>query len=77
VGGRLSVRDAAASRPYELGIQLLRFLRAQHGFTWAGPTALDDLVGTSRLRRALDAGESVAQILAADAAAIEKFRKDR
>jgi uncharacterized protein YbbC (DUF1343 family) len=77
VGGRVSVRDADASRPYELGIQLLRFLHAQHGFAWAAPTALDDLVGTSRLRRALDSGESVAQILAADAAAIEKFRRDR
>ena len=34
-------------------------------------------MGTARLRKALDAGESAAQILAADAPAIEKFRKDR
>jgi uncharacterized protein YbbC (DUF1343 family) len=45
-------------------------------FVWAGPTALDDLVGTSRLRQLLEE-ESVGQILAADVAAIERFRKDR
>jgi hypothetical protein len=58
-------------------VQLLRTLRSQPGFAWSGPTALDDLVGTSRLRLAVDAQESVARILAADAAAIEKFRTDR
>ncbi len=77
VGGRVSVRDPEAARPYELGVHLLRFLRGQRAFAWVTPTALDDLVGTSRLRRALDAGEAVTQILAADAPAIEKFRKDR
>jgi uncharacterized protein YbbC (DUF1343 family) len=76
-GGRVSLRDAEAARPYELGVHLLRFLVGQRGFAWAGPNALDDLVGTSRVRRALDAGESVAQILAGDAPAIEKFRRDR
>jgi uncharacterized protein YbbC (DUF1343 family) len=77
MGARVSVRDPQAVRPYELGVQLLRFLTGQRGFGWTGPTALDDLVGTSRLRRALDAGESAAQIVAADEPAIEKFRKDR
>jgi uncharacterized protein YbbC (DUF1343 family) len=77
VGGRVSVRDPEAVRPYELGIQLLRFLRGQREFAWTTPTALDDLVGTSRLRRSLDAGESVTQILAPDAPALEKFRRDR
>jgi uncharacterized protein YbbC (DUF1343 family) len=76
-GGRVSLRDAEAPRPYELGVHLLRFLSAQHGFTWAGPSALDDLVGSSRLRQGLQAGESVAQILAVDAPSIEKFRRDR
>jgi hypothetical protein len=51
-------------------------LRGQREFAWTTPTALD-LVGTSRLRRSLDAGESVTQILAADAPAIEKYRRDR
>jgi uncharacterized protein YbbC (DUF1343 family) len=77
VGARVSVRDAQGAHPYELGIQLLRFFTDQRGFAWTGPNALDDLVGTSRLRKALGAGESAAQILAADAPAIEKFRKDR
>jgi uncharacterized protein YbbC (DUF1343 family) len=77
VGARVTVRDREAAHPYEFGVHLLRFLRSQDGFAWTAPTALDDLVGTSRLRRALDAGESAAQILAADAPAIEKFRKDR
>lgn len=76
-GGRVSLRDSAAARPYELGVHLLRFLRTQPGFAWAGPSALDDLVGTARLSRSLAAGQSVAQILAADAPAIEKFRRDR
>jgi uncharacterized protein YbbC (DUF1343 family) len=77
VGGRLSVRDGAVARPYALGVALLRFLRSQSGFAWASPNALDDLVGTARLRRALDADTGVAEILAADEPIIEKFRRDR
>jgi uncharacterized protein YbbC (DUF1343 family) len=77
VGAHIAVRDPAGAHPYEFGVQLLRFLTVQKGFAWSGPTALDDLVGTARLRKALDTGESAAQILAADAPAIEKFRKDR
>jgi len=77
VGAHISVGDAEAVHPYEFGVQLLRFLTGQKGFAWSGPTALDDLVGTARLRKALEAGESAAQIQAADAPSIEKFRKDR
>jgi uncharacterized protein YbbC (DUF1343 family) len=76
-GLRIAVKDPEALRPYAFGVELLSFLRAQAGFSWAGPTALDDLVGTSRLRRVLDEPGTVAQIVAADAAAIEKFRRDR
>jgi uncharacterized protein YbbC (DUF1343 family) len=77
VGARVSIRGPEAAHPYEFGVQLLRFLIGQKGFAWSGAAALDDLVGTARLRKALEAGESAAQILAADAPAIEKFRKDR
>ena len=77
VGARIAVRDPSAAHPYEFGVQLLRFLTGQKGFAWSAPSALDDLVGTARLRKALEAGESAAQILAADGPAIEKFRKDR
>jgi uncharacterized protein YbbC (DUF1343 family) len=77
VGGRLAVQDADTARPYELGVRILHFLRGQPDFGWASPNALDDLVGTPRLRRALDGDKAVAEILAADEPAIEKFRKDR
>jgi uncharacterized protein YbbC (DUF1343 family) len=77
VGARVTVRDPSGAHPYEFGVQLLSFLKGQKGFAWSAPTALDDLVGTARLRKAFEAGETAAQILAADAPAIEKFRKDR
>jgi len=77
VGAHVAVRDPSAAHPYEFGVQLLRFLTGQKGFAWSAPTALDDLMGTARLRKALGAGESAAQILAADAPSIDRFRKDR
>ena len=62
----------------ELGVRLLHALRRLHGeLRWRRPGALDWLVGTRRLRLALERGDSVEAILAADRPAIEAFEHDR
>jgi uncharacterized protein YbbC (DUF1343 family) len=76
-GLHVQVSDAKAARPYALGVALLRALRAQAGFEWRdNGAALDRLVGTRKLREALERGDSVDKIVQADAAAIDAF-KDR
>jgi hypothetical protein len=62
-----------------LGVSLLAALRRlDPGFRWRDEgRALDRLVGTTRLRTALERGESVEAILAEDARAIERFRRER
>ena len=76
-GLRVRVRDARRAEPYRLGITLLHALRAQSGFRWRGEGALDTLLGTPRVREALERGASVAEILAADQDAIARFRRER
>jgi uncharacterized protein YbbC (DUF1343 family) len=79
-GLRVRVSDARAARPYALGVALLRALRALHAdFAWRDGTgaALDRLVGTRRLRQALERGETVEAILAADAPGIASFSATR
>ncbi|HET7291064.1 MAG TPA: DUF1343 domain-containing protein [Vicinamibacteria bacterium] len=77
-GLRLSVRSSEALRPYAFGLNLLRAARAQRGFEWRGEgVALDALLGTRRVREALERGESADAILAKDAAAVERFRRER
>ena len=77
-GIRIVVKDAAGVTPYKLGVGLLHALKAQPGFAWLKEgTALDRLVGTRKLRAALDRGDPVDAILAADLPAIEAFRKAR
>jgi uncharacterized protein YbbC (DUF1343 family) len=77
-GVRVKVVDAGAARPYTLGVALLRALRGQAGFEWRdGGAALDRLVGTRKLREALERGDTVEAIVQADAAAIEAFRAER
>jgi uncharacterized protein YbbC (DUF1343 family) len=76
-GVRVRVTDATAARPYTLGVSLLHALRRQPEFRWRRDGALDWLVGTRRLREALERGDSVEQIVAADAAAIETWRRGR
>jgi uncharacterized protein YbbC (DUF1343 family) len=76
-GFRLTVKDYAA-RPYRAGVALLQALRTQPGFQWRQDgAALDRLVGTRKLREALEKGETADAIVAADDAAIEAWRKDR
>jgi uncharacterized protein YbbC (DUF1343 family) len=77
-GVRVHVADAKAAQPYTLGVALLRALRGQAGFEWRdGGAALDRLVGTRKLREALERGDTVEAIVQADAAGIEAFRTER
>jgi uncharacterized protein YbbC (DUF1343 family) len=77
-GVRVKVSDAKAARPYELGINLLQVLKRLHPeFQWRRADALDALLGTRRVREALERGDSVEAILKADAPAIEAWRKER
>jgi uncharacterized protein YbbC (DUF1343 family) len=77
-GLRIKVGDAGGAKPYQLGVTLLHALRTQPGFEWLRDgEAIDRLVGTKKLRAALERGDTVEAIVAADADAIAAFRKDR
>lgn len=77
VGARVRVTDARSARPYELGLRLLAALQRQPEFRWTRQGALDRLLGTRRVREALERGDSVEAILQADRPGIDGFRKDR
>lgn len=76
-GVRVKITDARAAKPYTLGVALLATLRKSKDFAWRSDEALDRLVGTRKLRAALEKGDSVDQIVESDTDAIEAFRKDR
>ena len=76
-GVRIKVTDARAARPYTLGVALLATLRKSKDFAWRSEDALDRLVGTRKLRAALEKGDSVEAIVDADTSAIDAFRKER
>jgi uncharacterized protein YbbC (DUF1343 family) len=78
-GLRVQVADAHAVRPYALGLGLLRALRRLHPeFRWTREGAgLDTLLGTRRVREALERGDGVEAILAADGAALTAFARER
>jgi uncharacterized protein YbbC (DUF1343 family) len=77
-GLRIKVGDAAGAKPWQLGVTLLHALRTQPGFEWLRDgDAIDRLVGTKKLRAALERGDTVEAIVAADTDAIAAFRKDR
>jgi uncharacterized protein YbbC (DUF1343 family) len=78
-GFRVRVEEAAAVRPYAFGIALLAALRStQPALKWVRDGAwLDTLLGTRRVRRALERGESVDAVLGADGPGIERFERDR
>jgi uncharacterized protein YbbC (DUF1343 family) len=77
-GGRVGITDPRAADPWRLGLSLLARLRAEKGFAWLrGGAALDALVGTTRLRHALERGEGPDAIAAADAAAVAAFAEKR
>jgi uncharacterized protein YbbC (DUF1343 family) len=77
-GIRIAVKDAAAVQPYKFGVALLVALKGQPGFEWRRDgAAIDWLVGTKKLRAAIDRGDPVDAIVASDLPAIEAFRKAR
>jgi uncharacterized protein YbbC (DUF1343 family) len=79
-GLRVSVTDAAAARPYAMGVALLAALRdVQPEFGWrtAGGAGFERLTGTRVLREAIDRGDSAAAILAADEPALAAWREER
>ncbi len=86
-GVQLHVADRDALQPVRLGLQIIATLKALYPtqFAWRDyPRAdgtklftLDRLIGTDRVRAALDAGASAAEIIAPWAAAEEAFRQGR
>jgi len=77
-GLRVKVTDAPGAKPYQFGVALLAALKTQPGFEWLREgEGIDRLVGTKKLRAALDRGDAVDAIVAADAAAIAKYREER
>ncbi len=63
---------------FALGLRLLHALHGQPGFAWLlGGDSIDTLVGTRRLRRALDRGASVQAILDSQRAGVAAWRKAR
>jgi uncharacterized protein YbbC (DUF1343 family) len=77
-GVRVHVTQARAVRPYAFGLQLLSALRREPEFRWVREGAwLDRLLGTARVRRALERGEPVERILAADHPAHERYARER
>ena len=73
----IRVTDAAAVRPYAFGLALLDALRSNRDFRWLDDgRALDRLLGTRRVREALERGAHPAEILASDEAAIARFSRE-
>ncbi|HEX9185486.1 MAG TPA: DUF1343 domain-containing protein, partial [Vicinamibacteria bacterium] len=66
-GVRVRVTDASAARPFALGLRLLAALRRHPEFAWVREGAwLDTLTGTKAVRAALERGDGVETILAAE-----------
>jgi uncharacterized protein YbbC (DUF1343 family) len=77
-GLRVRVTEAAAARPWTLGLRLLVALRRHPEFAWVREGAgLDTLCGTKAVRAALERGDGVAAILASDARATGRWRRER
>ncbi|HYN05366.1 MAG TPA: hypothetical protein VE359_23165, partial [Vicinamibacteria bacterium] len=77
-GVRVRVTDPAAARPWALGLRLLIALRRHPELEWVREGAwLDTLCGTKAVRTALERGDGVDTILAAEQPAIERWRRER
>jgi uncharacterized protein YbbC (DUF1343 family) len=63
---------------FALGLRLLHALRTQRGFAWLlGGDQIDTLLGTRRVRRALDRGRSVEAIVNSERAGVAAWRRAR
>ncbi len=78
-GFRIRVTEPGAVRPYAFGLTLLHALRGtQPELRWTREGEwLDTLTGARRVRRALEKGDSVEAILAADRPDQERFARER
>ena len=77
-GMMVRVTDPATAQPYRLGVTLLAALSSRTGFEWKRDgAALTWLLGTSRLLDDLRRGKTVEQILDADRADHEAWRRVR
>ncbi len=77
-GVRVRVKDAATASAWALGLRLLVALRRQPGFAWVREGAwLDTLTGTKAVRAAIERGDSVDKVLAAEGPGIARWRRER
>ncbi len=77
-GMRVLVTDPAAAQSYRLGVELLVALQGLDDFKWGREgESLTRLVGTPRLLDDLRQGMTADQIVEADAAAHEAWRRER
>lgn len=78
-GLRVDPDGGASLRPYRFGLELIRALRDLHPEfrLLRDGAALDTLLGTRRVREALERGETAEQLTERDAAGIEAFRRER
>jgi uncharacterized protein YbbC (DUF1343 family) len=76
-GVRVRVTDRAAVRPFTLGLRLLAALRRHPEFAWVKDGALDRLLGTRAVRIAIERGDTVEAILAAQAKDLETWQAER
>lgn len=77
-GLKVRVVDPTIAEPYRFGVSLLATLSRHPGFEWRdNGAALTRLVGNPRLLEDLKAGKTVEEILAADAADHDAWRRDR
>ena len=69
----------ANASPFALGVALLKSLKALHPeFSWRGDgSAFDRLVGTRRLREAIERGDTLDAIVKSDATAQAEWRRER
>ena len=76
-GLRVRVTDPRAVRPYAFGLRAAERLRREPEFTWVRDGAwLETLVGSRTLRPALERGDAVAEILAADRPSHQRFGRE-
>ena len=77
-GMHVRVIDPAAAQSYRLGVELLIALQGREEFEWGQDgVSLTRLVGTPRLLEDLRQGMTAEQIVEADTAAHEAWRRDR
>ena len=77
-GLRVRVTDPVAARPLALGLRLLVSLRRHPEFAWVRDgTWLDTLTGTKTVRAAIERGDAAETILASEAPAIDRWRRER